>query len=36
VLGPHPYYRGFADFGDAEGFRALKKMQDGVKIDGAG
>jgi hypothetical protein len=36
VLGPHPYYQGFADFGDAEGFRALKKMQDGVKIDGAG
>ena len=37
VLGPHPHYQGFADFGDAEGFRAkLKEMQDGVKIEGAG
>lgn len=34
VLGPHPYYRGFADFGDAEGFRAkLEQIKDGVKID---
>jgi hypothetical protein len=37
VLGPHPHYQGFADFGDAEVFRAkLKEMQDGVKIEGAG
>jgi hypothetical protein len=36
VLGPHPYYRGFADFGDAEGFRdKVKEMKDGVKIEGA-
>ncbi len=36
VLGPHPYYRGFADFGDAEGFRErLAQMKDGVKIEGA-
>ena len=34
VLGPHPHYRGFADFGDADGFQAkLKQMKDGVKID---
>jgi len=33
VLGPHPHYQGFADFGDAEGFQArLAKMKDGVKI----
>jgi hypothetical protein len=37
VLGPHPHYQGFADFGDAEGFRErLKQMKDGVKIEGAG
>ena len=37
VLGPHPHYQGFADFGDAEGFREkLKQMKDGVKLDGAG
>jgi hypothetical protein len=37
ILGPHPYYQGFADFGDAEGFRAkLAQMKDGVKIEGAG
>jgi hypothetical protein len=36
VLGPHPYYRGFADFGDAEGFRdKVKEMKDGVEIEGA-
>jgi hypothetical protein len=36
VLGPHPYYQGFADFGDAEGFRTkLNEMKDGVKIEGA-
>ena len=35
VLGPHPHYRGFADFGDAEGFhQKLKQMADGVKIEG--
>jgi hypothetical protein len=35
VLGPHPHYQGFADFGDAEGFRAkLGQMKDGVKIEG--
>jgi len=35
VLGPHPHYQGFADFGDAEGFRAkLAQMKDGVKIEG--
>jgi hypothetical protein len=35
MLGPHPYYQGFADFGDAEGFREkLAKMQGGVKIAG--
>jgi hypothetical protein len=37
VLGPHPHYQGFADFGDAEGFRAkLEQMKDGVKIEGTG
>lgn len=36
VLGPHPHYQGFADFGDPEGFSAkLKQMTDGVKIEGA-
>ena len=36
VLGPHPHYQGFADFGDAEGFREkLKHMKGGVKIEGA-
>jgi hypothetical protein len=35
VLGPHPYYQGFADFGDAEGFRQkLAQMKAGVKIEG--
>ena len=35
VLGPHPHYQGFADFGDAEGFREkLTQMKDGVKIEG--
>ncbi|HVX76583.1 MAG TPA: hypothetical protein VHB49_10670 [Bradyrhizobium sp.] len=34
VLGPHPHYQGFADFGDAEGFRTkLAQMKDGVKIE---
>jgi hypothetical protein len=37
ILGPHPHYQGFADFGDAEGFREkLKQMKDGVKIESAG
>lgn len=36
VLGPHPHYQGFADFGDAEGFHAkMAQMKDGVKIEGA-
>ncbi|WP_213773787.1 hypothetical protein [Bradyrhizobium sp. dw_78] len=36
VLGPHPYYQGFADFGDVEGFRAkIAQMKDGVKIEEA-
>jgi hypothetical protein len=36
VLGPHPHYQGFADFGDAEAYRAkLTQMKDGVKIEGA-
>jgi hypothetical protein len=36
VLGPHPHYQGFADFGDAEGFRdKLKAMKDGVNIEEA-
>ena len=35
LLGPHPHYPGFANFGDAEGFHAkLKQMNDGVKIEG--
>ena len=35
VLGPHPHYQGFADFGDAEAFRAkIDAMQDGVRIEG--
>jgi hypothetical protein len=33
ILGPHPHYQGFADFGDAEGFREkLAQMKGGVKI----
>ncbi len=36
VLGPHPHYHGFADFGDAKGYRAkLAQLKDGVKIEGA-
>jgi hypothetical protein len=36
ILGPHPHYQGFADFGDPDGFREkLAQMKDGVKIDGA-
>ncbi len=36
VLGPHPHYHGFADFGDAEGYRAkLAQLKDGVKVEGA-
>ena len=36
ILGPHPHYQGFADFGDAEGFRdKIKEMKDGVKIEEA-
>ena len=34
ILGPHPHYRGFADFGDADGFREkMAQLKDGVKID---
>jgi hypothetical protein len=34
VLGPHPHYQGFADFGDAEAYREKRAgMKDGVKID---
>jgi hypothetical protein len=37
VLGPHPHYQGFADFGDAEAYREkLAGMKDGVKIEDAG
>ena len=33
ILGSHPHYQGFADFGDAESFREkLTQMKDGVKI----
>ena len=36
ILGPHPHYRGFANFGDAAGFRdKLVQMKDGVKLDDA-
>ena len=36
ILGPHPHYQGFADFGDAEGFREkVRQMKDGVKIEEA-
>jgi hypothetical protein len=36
VLGPHPHYQGFADFGDAEGYRArIRQLEQGVKIEGA-
>jgi hypothetical protein len=36
ILGPHPHYVGFADFGDAEGFRAkMVELKDGVKLDDA-
>jgi hypothetical protein len=36
VLGPHPHYQGFADFGDAEGYREkLTQMRDGVTIEPA-
>ena len=35
VLGPHPYYQGFADFGDVASFHEkLAQMKDGVKIEG--
>lgn len=35
VLGPHPHYHGFADFGDAEAYRAkLAQMMVGVKVEG--
>lgn len=32
VLGPHPHYTGFADFGDAQAYRErVVEMKDGVK-----
>jgi hypothetical protein len=34
VLGPHPHYQGFADFGDADGFRTkMALVKDGVTIE---
>ena len=34
MLGPHPHYVGFADFGDAKGFRdKMAALKDGVKLD---
>ncbi len=37
VLGPHPHYQGFADFGDAEGYRTtIEQLKRGVTIDNAG
>jgi hypothetical protein len=34
VLGPHPHYQGFADFGDAEGYRdKLAQLKDGVDLE---
>ena len=34
VLGQHPHYIGFADFGDAEGFREkIDGMKDGVRLE---
>ncbi len=37
VLGPHPHYQGFADFGDAESYRAkIRQLEEAVKIEGAG
>ncbi len=36
VLGPHPHYQGFADFGDAEGYRErVEQMKQGVIIEDA-
>jgi hypothetical protein len=36
VLGPHPHYQGFADFGDAEEFRTrMAQLKDGVKLERA-
>jgi hypothetical protein len=33
ILGPHPHYQGFADFGDADEYRKqLNSMRDGVII----
>ncbi|WP_295848232.1 hypothetical protein [Tardiphaga sp.] len=34
MLGPHPHYVGFADFGDAKGFREkMDALKDGVKLE---
>jgi hypothetical protein len=36
ILGPHPHYHGFADFGDAKAYREkVTQLKDGVTIDGA-
>ena len=34
VLGPHPHYQGFADFGNADAYRAkIDAMKEGVRIE---
>jgi hypothetical protein len=34
VLGPHPHYQGFADFGDADAYRAkIDAMREGARIE---
>ena len=33
MLGPHPHYQGFADFGDAEGFREKTQADEGWRED---
>ena len=34
VLGPHPHYQGFADFGDADAYRAkIDAMKEGVRME---
>jgi hypothetical protein len=36
VLGPHPHYQGFADFGDAGEFRIrMAQLKDGMKLEQA-
>ena len=36
ILGPHPHYQGFADFGDAEGFRDEDQGHEGWREDRGG